>query len=155
MILPFRGTLTDWASQWRRGLNFTQTPMELWYLINTKNALPRTMREPFARKLVAKSVCRGYCFVEKWSWKTMINANFQHLHPVVWSRHHNSLPYPKSCIRGTQCHQGALWRCGVLPACWFTGCTKLASRLAFSWQIGETDPAHLHVRTSLLSAFSC
>ena len=55
---------------------------------------------------------------------------------TLWRRRHNNVLCSKSWIRVTQCHQGALWRYGFLSACSCTGCTKLASRLAFRWRIG-------------------
>ena len=67
----------------------------------------------------------------------------------------------KSCIRGTQCHQGAWWRYGFLSACSSTGCTKLASRLTNIEMVNMVNrgegscTSNLHARTSLSSARSC
>ena len=40
--------------------------------------------------------------------------------------HCNFVLCSKSCIRGTQCHQGALWWYRLSSACSCTACTKLA-----------------------------
>ena len=54
-----------------------------------------------------------------------------------WDRHHNIVLCSKSCIRGTQCHQGALWWYRLSSACSWTGCTKLALMLTIRWWTGR------------------
>ena len=54
---------------------------------------------------------------------TAVESQSDSLYLTSWGRHHNTVLGYKSCIRGTQCHQGALWRHGFLSACSSTGCT--------------------------------
>ena len=51
--------------------------------------------------------------------------------------HYNIVLCSKSCIRGTQCHQGALWWYRLWSACSCTTWTKLAQRLTFRWWTGR------------------
>ena len=72
--------------------------------------------------------------------RTAVESQINDLYLTPWVRYYNVFLYSKSCTRGTQCHQGTLWRYGFVSACSCTGCTKLASRLIFRWRIGENDP---------------
>ena len=74
VILPVGGTLIDLVVSMKAGLELCTDAYGI--LISdkceeSKSALPRTTREPFARRwarLVASNhIC--YCFAEKWSWK--------------------------------------------------------------------------------------
>ena len=74
--------------------------------------------------------------------RTAVQRQTNGLYFTSWGRHHNTVLCSESCIRGTQCHQGALWRYGFLSACSCKECTELASRPTFRWWIGEKDPVH-------------
>ena len=82
VILLVGGTLIDLAVSMKARLELCTDAHAILIFDKceeSKSALPRTTREPFARRwalLVASNhIC--YCFAEKWSWKTRINESFQ------------------------------------------------------------------------------
>ena len=137
MILPVGGTLTDLAVS-MNFLNFTQMPMELWYLTTTMNALPRTMREPIVwrwgaigynmklqmlqlhREVIMKNMTKwelsALVFSCSLGERTAVKSQINGLDLTSWCGHHNTVLGSNSCIRKTQCHQDALWRYGFFSA---------------------------------------
>ena len=135
-------------------------PTEFLYLSSTKNALPRTMKVPAVQRwgpLVKISKCTQLLQLRwevikknknKWELSALVSShNLDEETPVEsqsngpyltsGGAHCNFVLCSKSCIRGTQCHQGALWWYRLSSACSCTACTKLAHRLTFRWWTGR------------------
>ena len=49
--------------------------------------------------------------------RTTVESQSNGLYLTSWGWHHNIVLCSQNWIRGTQCHQGALWRYGFLSAC--------------------------------------
>ena len=154
-------------------------PIELWFLTSTKNALPRSTREPIGwmwGPLVISSNWRCDCLPKKWSFTTRINESFHRSYPVVaWM-------------------SGLLWKAKVTASSWHLEADltilffvlKAVSvepekiTMSSGWKYGFVLPvrvlsvqnsikaniemvnkrdwyctSHLHARTQLPSVFSC
>ena len=138
----------NWSSCLNKG-NFTKDAHIILYLSSTKNALPRTMKVPAVQRwgpLVKISKCTQLLQLRwevikknknKWEFSALVSSHSLDEETPVENQingpyltsggtHCNFVLCSKSCIRGTQCHQGALWLYRLSSACSCTACTKLA-----------------------------
>ena len=147
MILPVGRILIDLAVSIKGTLQ--RCPQNFYMCTCTKTALPRTMKVAAVQRwgpLVKISKCTQLLQLR---WKAIKkNKNKPELSTLVSSHsldeetpvesqsngpyltsggtHCNFVLCSKSCIRGIQCHQGALWWYRLSSACSCTACTKLA-----------------------------
>ena len=147
MILPVGRILIDLAVSIKGASQ--RCPHKFLYLSSTKNALPRTKKVPVVQKwgpLAKISKCTQLLQLRwevikknknKWEISALVSSHSLDEETPVESQSNgpyltsggtrcNFVLCSKSCIRGTQCHQGALWWYRLSSAWSCTACTKLA-----------------------------